>query len=107
VGFGPSEGGCAPRPLKAPRLTDFRDLLDEAQKSAEEAGLTKADVEAALQEVLTYPPSVCIGCLSRTRRDGERGSDGQAAHDARQFPQSKRGRDRLTTRCGARTSKGR
>jgi AbrB family looped-hinge helix DNA binding protein len=37
--------------LKAPRLTDFKDLLDEAQRSAEEAGLTKGDVEAALREV--------------------------------------------------------
>ena len=37
--------------LKTPSLTDFMDLLDEAQKSAEEAGLSKADVEAALQEV--------------------------------------------------------
>lgn len=37
--------------LKAPSLTDFKDLLDEAQKSAEETGLTKEDMEAALREV--------------------------------------------------------
>lgn len=37
--------------LKTPSLTDFKDLLDEAQKSAQEAGLSKADVEAALREV--------------------------------------------------------
>jgi len=37
--------------LKTPNLSDFEDLLDEAQKSAEEAGLTKEDLEAALHEV--------------------------------------------------------
>ena len=37
--------------LKAPSLTEFKDLLDEAEKSAEEAGLTREDVEAALREV--------------------------------------------------------
>jgi len=37
--------------LKTPDLSDFKDLLDEAQKSAEEAGLTKEDVDAALHEV--------------------------------------------------------
>ena len=37
--------------LKAPSLTDFKELLDEAEKSAGEAGLTREDVEAALREV--------------------------------------------------------
>jgi AbrB family looped-hinge helix DNA binding protein len=37
--------------LKAPRMSDFKALLDEAEKSAEAAGLTPADVERAISEV--------------------------------------------------------
>ena len=37
--------------LKAPRMADFEALLDEAQKSAEAAGLTPADIERAIREV--------------------------------------------------------
>ena len=37
--------------LKAPRMSDFKALLDEAQKSAEAAGLTPEDVERAIREV--------------------------------------------------------
>ncbi len=37
--------------LKAPKLSEFKALLDEAQRSAEEAGLTPADVEQAIREV--------------------------------------------------------
>ena len=36
--------------LKAPRMSDFKVLLDEAQKSAEAAGLTPSDVERAIRE---------------------------------------------------------
>ena len=36
--------------LKAPRMSDFKVLLDEAQKSAEAAGLTQSDVERAIRE---------------------------------------------------------
>lgn len=37
--------------LKAPRMADFKALLDEAQKSAEAVGLTAADIERAIREV--------------------------------------------------------
>jgi AbrB family looped-hinge helix DNA binding protein len=37
--------------LKAPNISDFKALLDEAQKSAEAAGLTAEDIEEALREV--------------------------------------------------------
>lgn len=37
--------------LKGPHLSDFNDFLDEAQKSADEAGLTQEDVETALREI--------------------------------------------------------
>lgn len=37
--------------LKAPNISDFKALLDEAQKSAEAAGLTTEDIEEALREV--------------------------------------------------------
>jgi AbrB family looped-hinge helix DNA binding protein len=37
--------------LKAPNISDFKALLDQAQKSAEAAGLTAEDIEEALREV--------------------------------------------------------
>jgi AbrB family looped-hinge helix DNA binding protein len=37
--------------LKAPKLSDFKTLLDEAQQSAEKAGLTPEDVKQAIREV--------------------------------------------------------
>lgn len=37
--------------LKAPELSDFKDLLEKARRSAEEAGLTPDDVEEALRQV--------------------------------------------------------
>ena len=37
--------------LKAPRMSDFKALLDEAKKSAQATGLTPADVERAIREV--------------------------------------------------------
>jgi len=37
--------------LKPPRMADFKALLDQAQQSAEAAGLTPDDVEQAIQEV--------------------------------------------------------
>jgi len=37
--------------LKPPEMSDFTALLDEAQRSAEEAGLSTTDVEAALRKV--------------------------------------------------------
>ena len=37
--------------LKAPRVSDFKALLDEAQHSAEEAGLTPTEVDEAIREV--------------------------------------------------------
>ena len=37
--------------LEPPKMTEFKALLDEAQKSAERAGLTSEDLEAAIQEV--------------------------------------------------------
>lgn len=37
--------------LKAPELADFKDLLEEARRSAKEAGLTPEDVEEALRQV--------------------------------------------------------
>ena len=37
--------------LKAPRMSDFKALLDEAKKSAEAAELTPEDVERAIREV--------------------------------------------------------
>ena len=36
--------------LKPPKMVEFQALLDQAQKSAEEAGLTAEDVERAIQE---------------------------------------------------------
>jgi AbrB family looped-hinge helix DNA binding protein len=37
--------------LNAPKMSDFKALLDEAQNSADAAGLTPEDVEAAIREV--------------------------------------------------------
>lgn len=37
--------------LKPPKMAEFKALLDKAQKSAQEAGITPADVEAAIREV--------------------------------------------------------
>ena len=37
--------------LKAPKMSDFRELLDRAQASAEVAGLEPEDVERAIREV--------------------------------------------------------
>ena len=37
--------------LEAPKMTDFKALLDEARESAQKAGLTPEDVEKALREV--------------------------------------------------------
>ena len=37
--------------LKAPKVSDFKALLDEAERSAEEAGLTPADVDKAIPAV--------------------------------------------------------
>ena len=37
--------------LKAPQMSDFKHLLDQAQKSASAAGLTKEDVRQAIREV--------------------------------------------------------
>ena len=37
--------------LKAPKMSDFKALLDKAQRSAEAAGLTPEDVEQAIREV--------------------------------------------------------
>jgi len=37
--------------LKAPRMADFKALLDRAQQSAEIAGLTSADIQRAIREV--------------------------------------------------------
>jgi AbrB family looped-hinge helix DNA binding protein len=37
--------------LKAPKMSDFRELLDRAQASAEVAGLEPEDVERAIHEV--------------------------------------------------------
>ena len=37
--------------LKPPKLRDFKALLAKARKSAEEAGLTPADVDRAIREV--------------------------------------------------------
>lgn len=37
--------------LQAPKMTEFRELLDEAGRSAEEAGLTPEDVDRAIREV--------------------------------------------------------
>jgi len=36
--------------LKPPKMTDFKALLAKARKSAEDAGLTPADVERAIRE---------------------------------------------------------
>ncbi len=35
--------------LKPPKMTDFKALLDKAQRSAEEAGLVPEDVERAIR----------------------------------------------------------
>jgi AbrB family looped-hinge helix DNA binding protein len=40
--------------LKAPRMADFKALLDEAQKSAEAAGLTPEDIELAIREIRAH-----------------------------------------------------
>ena len=40
-----------PKALKPPRLRDFKALLAKARKSAEDAGLTPADVDRAIREV--------------------------------------------------------
>ena len=37
--------------LNAPKISDFKALLDEAQDSADAAGLIPEDVEAAIREV--------------------------------------------------------
>lgn len=37
--------------LKAPKMADFKALLDEAQKSAEAAGLSPEDIDRAIREV--------------------------------------------------------
>jgi AbrB family looped-hinge helix DNA binding protein len=37
--------------LKPPKMSDFKALLDEAQESAEAAGLTPEDIEEALRGV--------------------------------------------------------
>jgi AbrB family looped-hinge helix DNA binding protein len=37
--------------LKAPDLSDFKALLEQARKSAKEAGLSEADVQQAIDEV--------------------------------------------------------
>ena len=41
--------------LKAPRMADFKALLDKAQKSAEAAALTSEDIEQAIREVRANP----------------------------------------------------
>jgi AbrB family looped-hinge helix DNA binding protein len=37
--------------LNAPKMSDFKALVDQAQKSAEAAGLTPEDIEEAIREV--------------------------------------------------------
>ena len=37
--------------LKPPKMADFKALLDEAQESAEAAGLSSEDIEQAIREV--------------------------------------------------------
>ena len=37
--------------LKAPRLSDFRRLLDQAQAAAASVGLTERDIQDAIQQV--------------------------------------------------------
>ena len=37
--------------LKAPKVSDFKALLDEAERSAVEVGLTPADVDEAIRTV--------------------------------------------------------
>lgn len=37
--------------LKAPKMSDFKALLDRARRSAEAAGLTEEEVEQAIREV--------------------------------------------------------
>jgi hypothetical protein len=39
--------------LKAPKLSEFKTLLDKARASAEAAGLTPGDVATAVREVRT------------------------------------------------------
>ena len=39
------------RALKAPKMADVKDLLDQAQASAKAAGLEQKDVERAIREV--------------------------------------------------------
>ena len=37
--------------LEAPRMSDFKALLDQARESADAAGLTPGDIERAIREV--------------------------------------------------------
>lgn len=37
--------------LNAPKMSDFKSLLDKAQESADAAGLTPEDIEKAIREV--------------------------------------------------------
>jgi len=37
--------------LQPPKMAEFKALLDKVQRSAQEAGITPADVEAAIREV--------------------------------------------------------
>ena len=37
--------------IQPPPMSEFSDLLDQAQRSAEESGLTPADVQSAIAEV--------------------------------------------------------
>jgi len=37
--------------LQPPRMTEFKALLDQAQESAEKAGITPEDVDRAIREV--------------------------------------------------------
>jgi AbrB family looped-hinge helix DNA binding protein len=39
------------KPVRPPRLTDFRQLLDESRRAAADAGLTREDVQEAIREV--------------------------------------------------------
>ena len=51
LGLGVGEGDVVIlKALKPPKMTDFRALLDQAQTSAEEAGLSPDDVEHAIRE---------------------------------------------------------
>jgi AbrB family looped-hinge helix DNA binding protein len=39
--------------LKAPKMSDFKSLLDDARQSADSVGLTPPDVDQAIREVRT------------------------------------------------------